>query len=134
MSLTPRQRDALAALERLTTDGVAPSYEELGDAIGLPNKSGVHRLVTGLEARGYLRRMPHLRRTLELTDKAKTLLAAGTKVETPTLLGMATPALGDLIARACGVYAHRVGGGSTDSMLNRIGARLAGRPVDRNGP
>lgn len=53
--LTTRQRDCLDAIARLSAvRGVAPSYDEIGAAIGVPNKSGVHRLVHGLAERGYI--------------------------------------------------------------------------------
>lgn len=47
-------------------NGVAPSYMEIGDALGLRSKSNVNRLVTALVDRGYLRRIPHRARALEV--------------------------------------------------------------------
>lgn len=47
-------------------NGIMPSYEEMQEMIGLKSKSGVHRLITGMEARGVIRRFPNLARAIEL--------------------------------------------------------------------
>ena len=58
--LTSKQRDLLIFIhERLEKDGVSPSFDEMKDALGLKSKSGVHRLITALEERGFLRRLAH---------------------------------------------------------------------------
>jgi len=65
--LTKKQRELLAFIEaRLAADGVSPSFDEMREAIGLKSKSGVHRLVGGLEERGFLRRLPNRARALEV--------------------------------------------------------------------
>src|SRR3569623_403749 len=53
--------------ERLGDSGISPSFDEMKDALGLKSKSGVHRLSTGLEERGFIRRLPHRARALEVT-------------------------------------------------------------------
>ena len=53
--------------EHLKSHGTAPSFEEMKMAINLKSKSGIHRLVTALEERGFLRRLPHRARALEIT-------------------------------------------------------------------
>jgi len=50
----------------LTSNGTAPSFEEMKEAVNLRSKSGIHRLVTALEERGFLRRLPHRARALEV--------------------------------------------------------------------
>jgi len=65
--LTKKQRERLAFIEaRLAADGVSPSFDEMREAVGLKSKSGVHRLVGGLEERGFLRRLPNRARALEV--------------------------------------------------------------------
>src|SRR5207237_3785908 len=46
--------------------GVSPSFDEMKDALNLKSKSGIHRLVSGLEERGFIRRLPHRARALEV--------------------------------------------------------------------
>jgi len=65
--LTSKQHDLLMFIhERLKEVGVPPSFEEMKDALGLKSKSGIHRLITALEERGFLRRLPHRARALEV--------------------------------------------------------------------
>ncbi len=65
--MTHRQHELLSYIaNRLASTGVAPSYDEMKDAIGLKSKSGIHRLVTALEERGFIRRLPHRARALEV--------------------------------------------------------------------
>lgn len=65
--LTKKQRDLLLFIhERLSEDDVPPSFEEMKDALGLKSKSGIHRLISGLEERGYIERLPHRARALEI--------------------------------------------------------------------
>ena len=52
--------------ERLKETGVPPSFEEMKEALDLRSKSGIHRLVTALEERGFIRRLPHRARALEV--------------------------------------------------------------------
>ena len=67
MSLTQREADLLAFIaERLATDCVAPSFEEMQAHLGLASKSGVHRLLHGLEDRGRIRRLPGRHRAIEV--------------------------------------------------------------------
>ena len=69
--ITTKQKQLLNFIkETVRCDGVPPSYDEMKDAFGLASKSGIHRLVTGLEERGYLKRLPNKARAIELTDKA----------------------------------------------------------------
>jgi repressor LexA len=65
LDLTERQRDLLAALERLHRDnGYSPSIRELCDEVGVSSTSTVHRHVTTLESRGLVERLPGAHRTL----------------------------------------------------------------------
>ena len=65
--LTKRQYQLLMLIEkRLREDGVSPSFEEMKESIGLKSKSGIHRLISGLEERGFIRRLPNRARALEV--------------------------------------------------------------------
>ncbi len=66
--LTKKQHELLMFInQRLTATGVAPSFDEMKDALNLRSKSGIHRLISGLEERGFIRRLPHRARALEVT-------------------------------------------------------------------
>jgi repressor LexA len=65
--LTAKQHELLLFInQRLTATGVSPSFDEMKDALRLKSKSGIHRLVSGLEERGFIRRLPHRARALEV--------------------------------------------------------------------
>lgn len=65
--LTSKQKDLLMFIhERVKETGVPPSFDEMKDALDLRSKSGIHRLITALEERGFLRRLPHRARALEI--------------------------------------------------------------------
>jgi len=65
--LTKKQYDLLMFIhKRVQRDGVSPSFDEMKAALDLRSKSGVHRLLTGLEERGFIRRLPHRARALEV--------------------------------------------------------------------
>ncbi|HSV02156.1 MAG TPA: transcriptional repressor LexA [Phenylobacterium sp.] len=65
--LTRKQHELLMFIhERIKETGVSPSFDEMKDALGLASKSGIHRLITALEERGFLRRLPHRARALEV--------------------------------------------------------------------
>lgn len=65
--LTKKQYELLVFINRrLQEAGVSPSFDEMKDALGLRSKSGIHRLITGLEERGFVRRLPHRARALEV--------------------------------------------------------------------
>jgi repressor LexA len=66
--LTKKQHELLIYInQRLATTGIAPSFDEMKDALNLRSKSGIHRLISGLEERGFIRRLPHRARALEVT-------------------------------------------------------------------
>ncbi len=65
--LTPKQKELLLFIhERLKESGVPPSYDEMKEALDLRSKSGIHRLITALEERGFIKRLPHRARALEI--------------------------------------------------------------------
>ncbi len=65
--LTKKQHELLMFIhERLKGTGVPPSFDEMKAALDLKSKSGIHRLITALEERGFIRRLPHRARALEI--------------------------------------------------------------------
>ncbi len=65
--LTRKQVELLEFIQkRMARDGVPPSFDEMKVALDLRSKSGIHRLVTALEERGFIRRLPHRARALEI--------------------------------------------------------------------
>ena len=65
--LTRKQRDLLDFIhKRVERDGVSPSFDEMKEALDLRSKSGIHRLITALEERGFIRRLAHRARALEI--------------------------------------------------------------------
>ena len=65
--LTKKQHQLLMFInESISVYGIAPSFEEMKVALGLHSKSGPHRLIKALEERGFIRRLPHRARALEV--------------------------------------------------------------------
>ncbi len=65
--LTRKQRDLLEFIhKRVQRDGVPPSFDEMKEALDLRSKSGIHRLITALEERGFIRRLAHRARAIEI--------------------------------------------------------------------
>ena len=65
--LTQQQQQLLEFLQtRLEQDGVCPSFDEMRDALDLKSKSGIHRLITALEERGFIRRLENRARAIEI--------------------------------------------------------------------
>jgi repressor LexA len=71
--LTRKQHELLIYVnEYLKDHGISPSFEEMKDALDLKSKSGIHRLITGLEERGFIRRLAHRARALEVVRLPET--------------------------------------------------------------
>ena len=65
--LTKKQYDLLVLIDnKLRTEGVSPSFEEMKNFLGLKSKSGIHRLISSLEERHFIRRLPHKARAIEV--------------------------------------------------------------------
>jgi repressor LexA len=65
--LTKKQQELLLFIhERMKEAGIPPSFDEMKDALDLASKSGIHRLITALEERGFIRRLPNRARALEV--------------------------------------------------------------------
>ena len=74
--LTKKQLELLRYIDiHMKERGVSPSFDEMKEALGLKSKSGIHRLITGLEERGFIRRLPHRARALEILRRPDALPA-----------------------------------------------------------
>src|SRR5690242_1717102 len=79
--LTAKQRELLIFIDgRLKQDGVSPSFDEMREALELKSKSGVHRLISALEERGFIRRLPNRARALEVLKLPESKGAAVTPI------------------------------------------------------
>ncbi len=88
--LTRKQHELLMFIhERIKESGVPPSFDEMKDALDLRSKSGIHRLITALEERGFIRRLPNRARALEvlkLPEANSPSLAKTTKGFSPSVV------------------------------------------------
>ncbi|WP_297800301.1 transcriptional repressor LexA [uncultured Brevundimonas sp.] len=75
--LTKKQHELLMFIhERIKETGVSPSFDEMKEALDLASKSGIHRLITALEERGFIRRLAHRARALEVVKMPEQATAA----------------------------------------------------------
>ena len=66
--LTKKQKNLLIFINRkIRSTGVSPSYEEMKDSLNLKSKSGIHRLISALEERGFIKRLAHKARAVSYT-------------------------------------------------------------------
>jgi len=74
--LTKKQKNLLLYInKKLRSSGISPSYEEMKESLNLKSKSGIHRLISALEERGFIRRLPHKARALEVLKLPETASA-----------------------------------------------------------
>src|SRR5919205_2448888 len=82
--LTAKQRELLLFVDqRLKQDGISPSFDEMREALDLKSKSGVHRLISALEERGFIRRLPNRARALEVVKIPESRSATVTPIRPP---------------------------------------------------
>jgi repressor LexA len=111
--LTKKQHELLLFIHRhLQKNGVSPSFDEMKDALALKSKSGIHRLITGLEERGFIRRLPHRARAVEVL-RLPNDMAAEAESTAPGLAGESAPQGGD----ARGGFAPKVIRGGFSSSI-----------------
>ena len=81
--LTQKQKELLLFInERMRADGVPPSFDEMKDALELKSKSGIHRLITALVERGFIRRLPHRARAIEVLKLPENASSSASAAET----------------------------------------------------
>jgi len=82
--LTAKQRELLLFVQkRLGESGISPSFDEMREALALKSKSGVHRLISALEERGFIRRLPNRARALEVVKLPESSAPAATRPMVP---------------------------------------------------
>lgn len=91
--LTKKQKELLLLIhDRMQSGDVAPSFDEMREALGLKSKSGIHRLITGLVERGYLERLPHRARALEVKRLPEGYMSGANDSTAPRAQSNVTPA------------------------------------------
>ena len=128
--LTRKQHELLLFIDRhLKQTGFSPSFEEMKDALTLKSKSGIHRLISALEERGFLRRHHHRARALEVTR-----MPGGAEAEAPVLMAKADGGAfvpnvirGDFSGRLAGVRSAHEAGAVQLPLYGRI---AAGMPIE----
>jgi len=74
--LTKKQKNLLLYInKKIRSSGISPSYEEMKNSLNLKSKSGIHRLISALQERGFIRRLPHKARALEVLKLPETASA-----------------------------------------------------------
>jgi repressor LexA len=85
--LTKKQHELLIFINKhLDQHGISPSFDEMKEALGLKSKSGIHRLITALEERGFIRRMAHRARALEVLKLPESAVAEGNRGFRPSVV------------------------------------------------
>ena len=88
--LTRKQHELLTYIHgKLAETGVSPSFEEMKDALDLKSKSGVHRLISALEERGFIRRLPNRARALEVVKMPEGAGKAAAAAKAPVTIPIA---------------------------------------------
>jgi repressor LexA len=91
--LTRKQLELLDFIRtRLDRDGVPPSFDEMKDALALKSKSGIHRLITALEERGFIRRLAHRARAIEIVKLPEVMERPGFRPRVVATTAAAPPA------------------------------------------
>jgi repressor LexA len=119
--LTTKQHELLVFIDKhLRQTGCSPSFEEMKEALDLRSKSGIHRLITALEERGFLRRHKHRARALEVVRLSEDLVKPAPEVRqfSPNVIQ------GDFSGRLAGVRASSDAAAVTLPMYGKIAAGL----------
>ena len=128
--LTRKQYELLLFINRrLAEDGVSPSFEEMKDALSLKSKSGIHRLISGLEERGFIRRLAHRARALEVIKLPEETSVAARRSGGPSDRSRFSPTVirGDFRAGLVGAAAANANESVELPLYGRI---AAGTPIE----
>ena len=121
--LTEKQKDLLLFIHaRMQERGVPPSFDEMKDALDLRSKSGIHRLITALVERGFIRRLPHRARAIEVIKLPDNQTGGQTGVQNG----------GQNVAPNAGQHAGHASGASIASMPQRGGFQPS--VIEGSGP
>ena len=125
--LTHKQRELLLLIHnRMSKGELAPSFDEMRDLLGLKSKSGIHRLITGLVERGYLARLPHRARALEVVKLPEGYAPSATDLSSAAAT---TRAIND-VHTAASDPASRLANDSAMLSVPVMGRIAAGTPIE----
>jgi len=125
--LTSKQYELLLLIDtRIKEAGVPPSFEEMKNALGLKSKSGIHRLISGLEERGFIRRLPHRARALEVLKMPENIERDRAEAPTSPALDMANVVKGEFGAKPTPAHTAPDKGAE----LPFLGRIAAGTPIE----
>ncbi len=130
--LTRKQYELLMFIhERVRESGIPPSFDEMKDALDLKSKSGIHRLITALEERGFLKRMEKRARALEIIKLPENMADTVRPATTRSQVQRMTPVGGRFRAPA-GTSSPRRPMGDGDGAVNvpLVGRIAAGTPIE----
>jgi len=128
--LTKKQHDLLMFIHRrVQRDGVPPSFDEMKEALDLRSKSGIHRLITALEERGYIRRLAHRARAVEVVRLPENV------ADQPPRRGFEPAVIeGDLARRGADAFgaigAAPISGSDQGGRVPLVGRIAAGAPIE----
>ena len=127
--LTRKQYELLVFIHKhLNEHGISPSFDEMKAALGLKSKSGIHRLITGLEERGFIHRLPHRARALEVVRLPENQQAAAAAAQQAGKPGFQPTVIqGDFRTSLAGVAAQRA---TEPVSLPLYGKIAAGQPIE----
>ena len=127
--LTKKQYELLMLIDkRIKEAGVPPSFDEMKDALGLKSKSGIHRLISGLEERGFIRRLAHRARALEVLKLPENIeRATAQNDDHETVTQPANVIRGSFGAKPQAAHTNAASDGVELPMLGRI---AAGTPIE----
>jgi repressor LexA len=133
--LTRKQYELLMFIhERVHETGIPPSFDEMKDALGLKSKSGIHRLITALEERGFLRRMEKRARALEIIklpeNVAETLRPATTRSQAQRMSPGRHARGTGADARVAGTPRRAISDGEGFVNVPLVGRIAAGTPIE----
>ena len=120
--LTAKQHELIRFIQqRLEETGISPSFEEMKDALDLKSKSGVHRLISALEERGFIRRLPNRARALEVLKQPEDAVSTAPRAR----------AANDMVASATKPVAPRQPAPANDVIEIPLHGRIAaGAPIE----
>ena len=129
--LTRKQHELLVFIhQHLKQTGVSPSFDEMKEAVQLKSKSGIHRLITGLEERGFIRRLPHRARALEVLKLPESAASTAT-ASTGTRQGFAPNVIKGRFPSGGNGAAHAATAASDQIVsLPLYGKIAAGTPIE----
>ncbi len=128
--LTQKQYDLLLLIDRRLKDkGVPPSFEEMKDALGLKSKSGIHRLISGLEERGFIRRMPHRARALKILKLPENIERERAKAAVTSTAHAPNVIRGAFGAKPQPAHSNAARSGAAITALPMLGRIAAGVPI-----